>query len=938
MKISKKILSILLSVIMVLGVCAVAPVTVSAADDGIVWKDAEQRYEISNYEGLKKFAAIINGEAASGDELYIPSFRQSACAVLMTDIDAGASASANDWIPIGKNPDNGYLGTFDGCGHSITGLTLNYSDQEYAGLFGWIANGGTVKNVRLESVNITGKSWVGGLAGYSRGIVLNCCSSGFITGNNHVGGLIGHNYSIVKNCYNTGSVSGDDQIGGVVGYNYGTVTNCYNTGDVPGWSLTGGIVGSSFGTILNCYNTGVISGNNQPGGIVGSSNGTIANCYNTGLVSGNYQQSGIVGTSSGTIKNCHYDKNVCGEIGAVRGADTETAIGLTTAQMTGSNALDYMAFEYNEDEENPWLVRESDEFYSYYPHLKGFDLDDSGAQIPAENIPKSDWPARLSKDGVMEISNYDELKAFASDVNSGNTGLKGILIKDIDASASASANDWTPIGNWIDVFNQNRYAGIFDGDGHTITGLTFNKPEQNYAGLFGLVGSDGKVQNIGLEGGNITGQKFVGGVAGANNGKISNCYNTGSVSGVDSAVGGVAGSNYGAVTNCYNTGSVSGRSNAGGVVGYIFNEGEVTNCYSSGTVSGEVYIGGVVGNNYGTVKSCWFDSSICPGLNGLGRGTNAIAVGGLSTAWMTGTNAIDNMMFKYEEGETNPWLVNETDSDYSYYPHLKGFVYDAEPMVENWPPKIENSNITVSASPSVGGNVSGDGTYTHGSQATVTATPNTGYHFVNWTENDEEASTDAEYEFEVESSRNLVANFAKDTFTITFVDENGKTVDTREYDVETTIIDEPAVPEKAGYTGKWEEYTLKIGGITVKPVYTEFEPAVAIDDYEENTTIGYKDNMLFRATAVDIPKDGSIHWFVNGENVGTGEGLGVEEPTENYTVQAKIIDKDGNVRAESGVMNVEVKSTFFDRLIAFFADLIDKILSGAIGEIFSSIC
>ncbi|MBR6005524.1 MAG: hypothetical protein IK063_04775, partial [Clostridia bacterium] len=174
--------------------------------------------------------------------------------------------------------------------------------------------------------------------------------------------------------------------------------------------------------------------------------------------------------------------------------------------------------------------------------------------------------------------------------------------------------------------------------------------------------------------------------------------------------------------------------------------------------------------------------------------------------------------------------------------------------------------------------------------------------------------------------------------TAAFVDENGKTVGEITYDVNTKKITPPAVPEKEDFHAKWEDYKLTPGGITVKPVYTEFEPAVAIDDYEENTTIGYKDNMLFRATAVDIPKDGSIHWFVNGENVGTGEGLGVEEPTENYTVQAKIIDKDGNVRAESGVMNVEVKSTFFDRLIAFFADLIDKILSGAIGEIFSSIC
>ena len=175
-------------------------------------------------------------------------------------------------------------------------------------------------------------------------------------------------------------------------------------------------------------------------------------------------------------------------------------------------------------------------------------------------------------------------------------------------------------------------------------------------------------------------------------------------------------------------------------------------------------------------------------------------------------------------------------------------------------------------------------------------------------------------------------------YTATFVDENGETVGEVAYTVNTKSITPPAVPEKEDYHASWEKYTLKPGGITVRPVYTEYEPAVVIDDYEENFEIGYKDSMIYRATAVDVPEGAAIHWFVNDEDIGAGEGIGVEEPTDDYTVQAKIIGKDGSVLAESGVMNVTVRKTFFDRLIAFFAGIIDAIIGGTLGEFLGGIC
>ncbi|MBO4894065.1 MAG: Ig-like domain repeat protein [Clostridia bacterium] len=180
------------------------------------------------------------------------------------------------------------------------------------------------------------------------------------------------------------------------------------------------------------------------------------------------------------------------------------------------------------------------------------------------------------------------------------------------------------------------------------------------------------------------------------------------------------------------------------------------------------------------------------------------------------------------------------------------------------------------------------------------------------------------------------------TYKATFVDENGDMVKEIKYTVETESITPPAVPEKQGYTGKWEDYELKIGGITVKPVYTEIphenEPTVSIDDFEPESEIGYKEDVVYRASTDDLPEGAEIHWFVDGEDVGTGEGLKVEDPTEDYTVQAKVIDKDGNVLAESETQKVHVKNGFFDRLKAFFAELIEKILGKAIIDILTSIC
>ena len=178
--------------------------------------------------------------------------------------------------------------------------------------------------------------------------------------------------------------------------------------------------------------------------------------------------------------------------------------------------------------------------------------------------------------------------------------------KSINCTLSADINmagkEWTPIG----TDDNNSYNGTFDGNGKTITGLTVNQSEKNYAGLFGCLGSDGKVQNLTLENVNISGAFYVGSVVGTNFGTVSGCTASGNITGTESCIGGVVGQNKGTVTGCTVSGNISSNQYSGGVVGENF--GTVSACYhATGDVTGNInYVGGVVGwNYYGTVTACY---------------------------------------------------------------------------------------------------------------------------------------------------------------------------------------------------------------------------------------------------------------------------------------------------------------------------------------------
>ena len=236
--------------------------------------------------------------------------------------------------------------------------------------------------------------------------------------------------------------------------------------------------------------------------------------------------------------------------------------------------------------------------------------------------------------GNYTVTSAEGLKNIAELVNGGKTYINITLDKNIDLTGK----EWTPIGNY-----EKQYTGTFDGNGKTITGLTFNQPEINNVGLIVNLGENGMVQDVKLDKVNIKANNNVGGIVGTNKGgSIIGCSVSGGISGVRQ-VGGVMGwfTGNGIATACYHVGSVSGSEYVGGVAGNS-SYGSLTACYHVGNVTGSQYVGGVTGIATGSlakVIACYWNGYDGNGI-GLGRG-EATQVDGTTVTWKTAVDAMN---------------------------------------------------------------------------------------------------------------------------------------------------------------------------------------------------------------------------------------------------------------------------------------------------------
>ena len=669
-KTTRSILSVLLAALLLVtsvpltpafagGGGAVSPQSESGESEGLTGSGTkDDPYKIATADDLLEFADKVNNQN-----------KASAWAELTDDIDLSSvcGPELNDgtsWEPIG-NSINQYRGTFDGTGHTISGLYINSSSDNYQGLFGYVS--GTVQNLSV---------------------------SGSVSGNNFVGGVVGLNRGSVEDCDFTGSVSGNNYVGGVVGYSSGgssasaSVTNCYNTGSVSGNSV-GGVVGlNSSGIVTNCYNTGTVSSNSNisdVGGVVGwNDRGIVTNCYNIGEVSGN-QVGGVVGLNNGNVTGCYFLTGTAEKGIGSGNPSAENVKSLTADEFAIQSSFTNSSWDFD----NTWEIKS----------IFGRPTLQANAEIGG------------TANNPYKIFTATQLAAFRDLVNDENDqtadpDAHAKLMNDINLSEICGENvdgqsvSWTPIGS-----DSRPYSGTFNGDGHIISGLYINSSTADDQGLFGRV-NGGTVKDLTVSGsvkgddyvggvvgynsggtvtgcifsgsGNVSGDLYVGGVVGYNNGgtvtgcifsgsgsgsvsgysnavggvvgwndsgaNVENCYNTGSVNviGNSSAVGGVVGCNQSgsSVTNCYNTGSVtSSDSPVGGVVGW--NSGNVTNCYNTDSVSGLDSVGGVVGDNRGTVENCYNTGNVSGGSKGGGVVGNNSGIGSVTNCYFLQTDDVN---------------------------------------------------------------------------------------------------------------------------------------------------------------------------------------------------------------------------------------------------------------------------------------------------------
>ena len=525
--------------------------------------------------------------------------------ILTTDITFTAAdfAAGGDfynggkgWNPIGSGgtgSPNTFSGTFNGNGHTITGLAVKLTGTSTydAGLFGYCS--GKILNLGLINDSLSSDTYVGGIAGDNEGSIVNCFNAGKITGVN-AGGIVGYNNGTISNCYNSGDINSTGSSGGIAGNNQSVISNCFNSGDVTSSANNaGGIVGNNYGPITYCYNSGNVAGT-CIGGIIGYNNSGI-NC---------------------TASNCYYLNIISNGFGGGYGGDGHvTATALSSDEMMQQSS--FSGFDFT----NTWKIDTSAAYQ--FPTL-----------IADAYIPHTEKPENTTDfaGGNGTVSNPYKI-SDKTQLNNARKYMQAsfILTSDIAFTAADFAvggafynngAGWYPIGG----ADSDNFRGNFDGNGHIIAGLFCNANKDTtiqYAGLFGY--SSGKISNVGLVNDSFTGKVDMGGIAGYNTGTITNCYNAGNISS-SGGVGGIAGENEGTISKCYNSGNITGSNSVGGIAGH--NLININNCYNTGVVSVHqadiAFAGGIAGQNSAQISNCYNTNDVSASVSKLAY------VGGIS--------------------------------------------------------------------------------------------------------------------------------------------------------------------------------------------------------------------------------------------------------------------------------------------------------------------
>ena len=564
---------------------------------------------------------------------------------------------------------------------------------------------GTIQNC-YSTATVYGESYLGGICGRSRSnsIIENCYNAGYVYGAaRSIGGICGDNYSTIESCYNIGIIEGNFMVGGIVGGSSGSgntiwIKDCYNRGNVIGDTKDIGGIGGYIGYSLveNCYSQATVSGNTNVGGICGNSNKVdFQNAY--------YDSNLYTGNAIGYLKDATTEKTEgkpsqafeSGEITYLLQADREEPVwgqilfgnDVQTYPVLGGEKV-YQVTEYKGCIESTGIAGTTYNNANapvFGPHVyeNGFCTICSAYEPAVLTTDKYDIDANGEKtdsDEAYEIGNAGQLYWFAGLVNgtltdgtAQNLKANAVLTADItvneDLLTSINTDDdgnvtngmsfraWSPMGMTDEKGKiTGYYKGIFDGNGHSISGVYVNRDEaaddvdMRFKGSIGLFGyHDGVIRNLGILDSYMRGNYYIGSICGYNNcGTIQNCYSTARVGGVlyiggisgrihhgivencynagnvcgNREIGGICGDNYSIIESCYNIGSVSGNEDVGGIAGWGYDVEDdsdsckIVDCYNMGKVTGKKNVGGICGYDYcSLVENCYSQATVSGNTN-----------------------------------------------------------------------------------------------------------------------------------------------------------------------------------------------------------------------------------------------------------------------------------------------------------------------------------
>lgn len=608
----------------------------------------EEPWLIENAEQLAYLAQQVNNGTDYEREHFL----------LVSDLDL----SGEEWTPIGTGGKS-FWGGFDGGGHTITGMTITGKEASYVGLFGechnFTADSSYIKSVTVKGANISGKSFVGAIAG---------------------GG------ANISDCYSIeNTICARRQVGGVCGSLIGNISGCYNSSSVSGISTAGGIMGTASyegnvgnGVVQYCYNIGAVTVSQQDsyvGGITGASANKyeISNCLNCGKITGNGKNvGGIAGSTYSNymnfIGNCYYNSDL-NNAGVGEGA-SDKVIPLTTGQLCGAlpEGLNSTIWKEGSVDTSTAAATDTGSRFgtaagTYINLTKVAEIGETKtASVPVYNYVTTngdDW------DTYTLITTAEEFAAIGQDTANCNENY--VLKNNIDVSRvelRSIGDPGTP------------YIGKFSGDGHTISHVDMTKENDVYSsGLFAQIGytqnqlsESGKVMLLAANGviasnteaGGICGSLFVG--------EIYGCSFTGTVKGAEA--GGISGNagQYTKISQCFFAGDVQGKYNAAGICGYSPFK-VIDHCISIAAVTSDKDCAGIVNSgDYGTTNgttNCYFNNDVYDAKE------EEEGKRGRSTLQLTSPDFFEKLI-KDEGFNPDIWTkkANDKETGTAYYPSL----------------------------------------------------------------------------------------------------------------------------------------------------------------------------------------------------------------------------------------------------------------------------